>query len=222
MDASQLREIQGMALEVLLGYAEFCFFIRRRFPSAFAQCCAFAQSHHDSLAPVWKLVRIERKCGVVFTMLPMQHNDRRGIDACDVWMRHYRWRRLCVRSGHDDQLEKPGARRSDASSPRKGCGMDEVCFVRDDRREWKHVTIRWLEASLWERVYSGPVHSANPLEMKLIPPSSLPSISCGRRRADWVSDILILGDNLSLAYVLGMGRASDLLLFGVCWKWAAI
>ena len=66
LHASRLRSLSGMALEVILEHAGFCFLVRRPLLPVFGKVHAFVQAHYCAPAPLWLSVRREHFLPLAF------------------------------------------------------------------------------------------------------------------------------------------------------------
>ena len=229
--ASRLRSLSGMALELILGHAGFCFLVRRCMLSILGRSYAFVQAHYSAPAPLWLSVRRELRNAAY--LLPLAFSNLRRPWSSTVW---------CVDAATHGfaAMRSSWAPRSVAEVGRleerwrlkltsgMGPGPRELALadVQDEvvGGEWKNVPKKLLSPCRWSRVYCGRVQNVDvPIHMKEADAALFVAkhlVRCsnngqGRRH-------LIFGDSMTLSYVLGKGRASDPRLLAIARKWACI
>ena len=90
--------------------------------------------------------------------------------------------------------------------------------------EWKNVPKKLHSPSLWSRVYCGRVQDIDvPIHLKEAEAALFVAEHIVRGSSDGKGKRhLILGDSMTLSYVLGKGRASNPRLLAIARKWACI
>ena len=90
--------------------------------------------------------------------------------------------------------------------------------------EWKNVPKKLLSPSLWSRVYCGRVQDVDvPIHLKEAEAALFVAKHLFRGSNDGQGKRhLVLGDSMTLSYVLGKGRAGDPRLLAIARKWACI
>ena len=231
LHASRLRSLSGMALEVILGHAGFCFLVRRPLLSIFGKVYAFVQAHYCAPAPLWLSVR--RELINAAYLLPLAFSDLRRPWSPTVWcvdaapvviaaMRSSWATRSVAEVGRLEERWRWNLTGGIGAGPRELALADMSNEVVGG--EWKNVPKKLLSLSLWHRVCCGRVQDVNvPIHLKEAEASLFVSKHMVRGRNDGQEKRhLILGDSMTLSFVLGQGRASDPQHLAIARKWACM
>ena len=231
LHASRLRSLSGMALEVILGHAGFCFLVRRCMLSIFGKANAFVQAHYSAPAPLWLSVRRELRNAAY--LLPLAFSNLRRPWSPTVWcvdaasqgfaaMRSSWAHRSVAEVGRLEERWRWKLTGGIGPGPRESALADVPDEVIGG--EWKNVPRKLLSPSLWSRVYCGRVQDVDmPIHLKEAEAALFVAKHLVRGSNDGQGKRhLVLGDSMTLLYVLGKGRARDPRLLAIARKWACI